>query len=133
MSKDLLTQSLTLFIQKNRHTRLHFSVTFILRQTNKVYNTFAQFFNFPLRFLNMLSDDVKASPHLDLSTLEYRLNAMIMDVTHHRLFKPPQILRYLMSKISRLALKIPVTKDLNNAMIRWRSTSGRIAFFLLVK
>jgi hypothetical protein len=29
--------------------------------------------------------------HLDFSTADYRLNAMIMDVAHHSLFKPPQI------------------------------------------
>lgn len=36
--------------------------------------------------------EVKASPYLDFSTPRYRLNSMIMDVAHHRLFKPPQIM-----------------------------------------
>ena len=40
----------------------------------------------PLKVLNKLLEDVKASSHLDYSTPEYRLNAMIMDVAHHRLF-----------------------------------------------
>jgi hypothetical protein len=44
-----------------------------------------------LKVLYTVFEQVKASPYLDFSTPEYRLNSMIMDVTHHRLFKPPQI------------------------------------------
>ena len=48
-------------------------------------------YSVPLRVLNKLLEEAKASLHLDFSTPEYRLNAMIMDVAHHRLFKPPRI------------------------------------------
>jgi hypothetical protein len=42
-------------------------------------------------FVCTLFEQAKASPYLNFSTPEYRLNSMIMDVAHHRLFKPPQI------------------------------------------
>jgi hypothetical protein len=45
----------------------------------------------PLRVLYTLFEQAEASPYLDFSTPEYRLNSMIMDVAHHRLFKPPPI------------------------------------------
>ena len=48
-------------------------------------------YSVPLRVLYTLFEQAKDSPYLDFSTPEYRLNSMIMDVAHHRLFKPPQI------------------------------------------
>jgi hypothetical protein len=48
-------------------------------------------YSVPLTTLNTLFQQAKDSPYLDFSTAEYRLNYMIMDVAHHRLFKPPQI------------------------------------------
>jgi hypothetical protein len=41
--------------------------------------------------MNTLLEQARASPYLDFSTAEYRLNSMIMDVAHHKLFKPSQI------------------------------------------
>ena len=96
-------------VKKQTYTITLFSHLYLTSNTNKVYNTFAHFFNVPLRVLNMLSDDVKASPHLDLSTIEYRLNAMITDVAHHRLFKPPQIKDSNSSESCRRLLKLNFT------------------------
>jgi hypothetical protein len=48
-------------------------------------------YSVPLKTLNTLFEQTRASPYLDFSTAEYRLNFMIMDVAHHRLFKPSQI------------------------------------------
>jgi hypothetical protein len=43
----------------------------------------------PMRVLLTLFEQAKASPYLDFSTQAYRLNSLIMDVGHHKLFKPP--------------------------------------------
>jgi hypothetical protein len=48
-------------------------------------------YSVPLKVLYTLFEQAKASPYLDFSTPEYRLNSMIMNVAHHRLFQPPQI------------------------------------------
>ena len=66
-------------------------------------------YSVPLRVLNKLLEDAKASLHLDFSTPEYRLNAMIMDVAHHRLFKPPRITDSTPSESCRRFLKLKFT------------------------
>lgn len=59
--------------------------------------------------MNTLIDDAKASPHLDSSTPENRLNVMIMNVAYHRLFKPLQIRDGILFEYSRRFLKLNFT------------------------
>ena len=68
-------------------------------------------YSVPLRVLNKLLEKAKASLHLDFSTPEYRLNAMIMDVAHHRLFKPPRITDSTPSESCRRFLKLKFTNE----------------------
>jgi hypothetical protein len=49
-------------------------------------------YSVPLKTLNTLFEQARDSPYLDFSTAEYRLNYMIMDIAHHKLFKPPKIM-----------------------------------------
>ena len=49
-------------------------------------------YSVPLKILYELQEKAKSSLYLDSSTPEYRLDFMIMDVAHHRLFGPPRIM-----------------------------------------
>jgi hypothetical protein len=49
-------------------------------------------YSVPLQILFDLHDKAKNSSYLDSSTPECKLVYMIMDVTHHRLFGPAQII-----------------------------------------
>jgi hypothetical protein len=64
----------------------------------------------------MLSEQPRASPYLDFSTAEYRLNSVIMDVAHHRLFKPLQITD-TPTKSCRQFLKLKVARYLSFYLI----------------
>jgi hypothetical protein len=50
------------------------------------------------------------SPYLEFSTPEYRLNSMIIDVAHHRLFKPSQI-SYNPPEVCRQFIKLKFSNN----------------------
>ena len=63
-------------------------------------------YSVPLKLLNSLLEKTKEHPNLDSSTPEYRLGSVIMDIAHHRLFKPARFTEENAAKTIRLFLKL---------------------------